>query len=149
MNMLNDIRFGLRTLRKAPGFALTAVVMGVFGALALMLACVGVYGVMAYLVQEQTHEIGIRMALGAERESVLKMILRRGMSTTAAGMAVGLAIAFLLARLLQNLVFGVNAADAVTFTAIPLALLAASAAAIVIPARRAMSIDPIVALRYE
>ncbi|MBS1859936.1 MAG: FtsX-like permease family protein, partial [Acidobacteria bacterium] len=126
-----------------------AVLMGVFGALALVLACVGVYGVMAYLVQEQTHEIGIRMALGAERETVLRMILGRGLTTTAAGLALGLVIAFLLARLLENLVFGVTATDAVTFLAIPAALLAASAAAIVIPARRAMSIDPIVALRYE
>jgi ABC-type antimicrobial peptide transport system permease subunit len=123
--------------------------MGVFGGLALVLSCVGVYGVMAYLVQEQTHEIGVRMALGARRESVLGMILRRGLTTTLAGMAAGLAMAFGMARLLQHLIWGVSANDVVTFAGIPAALLMAAALAILVPARRATKIDPIVALRYE
>jgi putative ABC transport system permease protein len=134
---------------QALGLIYVAVLMGVFGGLALVLSCVGVYGVMAYLVQEQTHEIGVRMALGARRESVLGMILRRGLTTTLAGMAAGLAMAFGMARLLQHLIWGVSANDIVTFTGIPAALLAAAALAILVPARRATKIDPIVALRYE
>jgi len=133
----------------ALGLIYVAVLMGVFGGLALVLSCVGVYGVMAYLVQEQTHEIGVRMALGAPRESVLGMILRRGLGTTTLGLGLGLVVSLGLARLLQNLIWGVPATDAVTFLGIPLMLVAAAAAAILIPARRATRIDPIVALRYE
>jgi putative ABC transport system permease protein len=131
------------------GLIYVAVLMGIFGMLALALACVGVYSVMAYLVQEQTHEIGIRMALGAPRDSVLGLVLRRGMLTTCMGLVVGLGLAYGLAMLLQHLIQGVGASDAVTFAGIPLMLLASAAIAILIPARRAMQIDPIVALRYE
>jgi len=133
----------------AIGLNYMAVLMGVFGVLALCLSAIGVYGVMAYLVSEQTRDIGIRMALGAERQNVLGMIFRRGMITVAAGLAVGLPIAWLFARLLSSLVFGVTAGDPATFVGIPLALIAAAALAIYVPARRAMHIDPIVALRYE
>jgi len=131
------------------GLNYMAVLMGVFGLVALCLSAIGVYGVMSYMVSEQTHEIGIRMALGAERPSVLAMIFRRGMVTVAAGLAVGLPLAFGFARLMASLIFGVTASDPVTFIAIPVALLAAGALAIYIPARRATQIDPIVALRYE
>jgi putative ABC transport system permease protein len=133
----------------AIGLNYMAVLMGIFGALALGLSAIGVYGVMAYLVSEQTHEIGIRMALGAERQTVLGMIFRRGMTTVAAGLGVGLPLAWAFARLMSSLVFGVTASDPATFVGIPLALVAAAALAIYVPARRAMCIDPIVALRYE
>jgi putative ABC transport system permease protein len=104
---------------------------------------------MAYMVSEQTHEIGIRMALGAERQNVLAMVFRRGMLTIAAGLAVGLPLAWGFARLMASLIFGVTANDAATFVSIPLALVVAASLAIYIPARRATKIDPIVALRYE
>jgi putative ABC transport system permease protein len=141
----------LEALRRdeALGIDYVAVWMGVFGLLALALSSIGVYGVMAYLVSEQTHEIGIRMALGAPRENVLGMVFRRGMLTAATGLAAGLAAAYALARLMASLVWGVTATDPATFIGIALALVAAAALAIYIPARRAMLIDPIVALRYE
>jgi putative ABC transport system permease protein len=139
---------GLRR-REALGIDYVAVWMGVFGLLALALSSIGVYGVMAYLVSEQTHEIGIRMALGAPRENVLGMVFRRGMLTAVTGLAAGLAAAYALARLMASLVWGVTATDPATFLGIALALIAAAALAIYIPARRAMHIDPIVALRYE
>jgi putative ABC transport system permease protein len=134
---------------QALGLIYVAVLMAVFGGLALLLSCVGVYGVMAYMVQEQTHEIGIRVALGAPRENVLAMVFRRGMLTTAAGLAFGLAASYALALMMQHLIQNVSATDPLTFTGIPLVLLAAAALAIFIPARRAMGIDPIIALRYE
>jgi putative ABC transport system permease protein len=134
---------------RAIGLNYMAVLMGVFGLLALCLSAIGVYGVMAYMFSEQTHEIGIRMALGAERQNVLAMIFRRGMLTIAAGLAVGLPLAWGFARLMTSLIFGVTENDAATFVSIPLALVVAASLAIYIPARRATKIDPIVALRYE
>ncbi len=113
------------------------------------LSSVGVYGVMSYLVSQQTHDIGVRVALGASRPRVLGMVFSRGMMTVVGGLAVGLIAAYAMARLLALLIFGVPASDAITFVGIPLILVAAAALAIYIPAHRATSIDPMIALRYE
>ena len=147
--------FEVQTLEKsihnaAIGLNYVAALMGIFGTVALILAAVGLYGVMAYLVSEETHEIGIRMALGAHRQNVLGMVFRRGMITIGVGLIVGLPAAYWLAtKMVASLIFGVTATDPATFISIPLTLLATAAVATYIPARRAMAIDPIVALRYE
>ena len=143
--------FTLDVLRRheATGLLYVASVMGVFGVLALVLSAVGVYGVMSYLVGQQTHEIGIRMALGAGKGTVLRMVFRRGLLTALAGLAVGMFSAFVMAGKLALLIWGVPASDPATFTVIPILLFAAAGLAIYIPARRAIAVDPIIALRYE
>src|SRR5260370_13950805 len=134
---------------RAIGLNFMAVLLGVFGVLALCLSAIGVYGVMAYMVSEQTRDIGIRMALGAERQSVLAMVFRRGMLTIGAGLAVGLPLAFGFARLMASLIFGVSSNDPATFISIPLALLAAASLALYILPRRATKTDPVVPLPSE
>ena len=143
--------FPLEVLRRheATGILYVASMMGVFGLLALVLSAVGVYGVMSYVVGRQTHDIGIRMALGAGKTTVLGMVFRRGLVTSLAGLVVGIVAAYLIAARLALLIWGVPASDPATFVAIPALLLAAAGLAIYIPARRAIAIDPIVALRYE
>jgi putative ABC transport system permease protein len=120
--------------------------LGVFAALALLLAAIGIYGVLAQSVSQRTHEIGIRMALGAQACDVLKLVVRQGMSLTAVGIAVGLLGAFALTRLLASLLFGVGPTDPNTFIWIPVLLAAVSFLACFIPARRAAKLDPIKAL---
>jgi putative ABC transport system permease protein len=141
----------LERQRRNEAIALTyaATLMGVLGAIALALSLVGVYGLTAYVVAGQTHEIGVRMALGAGRGSVLALILRRGLKSSAAGMAAGVALAFLLARALAAVIWGVNPNDPTAFGTTVLALAIAVFVATLVPARRATKIQPMQALRDE
>jgi ABC-type antimicrobial peptide transport system permease subunit len=120
-----------------------------FAVTALLLAALGIYGVISYIVTERTHDIGIRLALGAQRENILLMILRQGLSLAIAGTAVGLVGALIVSHLMADLLYGVAPTDPLTFVAVTLMLTAVALAACYIPARRAMRVDPLVALRYE
>jgi predicted permease len=150
----DQVMFGVQTMEELIAESLAArrvsmIVLGVFAALALGLASMGIYGVISYLVGQRTHEIGIRIALGAKRSDVLRMVLSEGMKMTVIGVGVGLLAAAGLTRLMANLLFGVNATDPLTFAAVAVVLTLVALAACYVPARRAMKVDPIVALRYE
>jgi putative ABC transport system permease protein len=131
------------------GLSYVAVMLSVLGAIAMVFSAVGIYGLMAYSVTERTHEIGIRLALGAARKDVLRMLARHGLTLTFTGLGIGLAISIPLARLLSRLIYGVGANDAATFGGTALLLGAVAMVACYVPARRAMSVDPIIALRQE
>lgn len=127
----------------------TTLLLGLFAAVALVLAVTGIYGVIAYSTALRTREFGIRLALGADRRSVLRLVLAGGLQIAAAGLALGLAGALALTHVLSSLLYGVGTRDPVTFVAVPVVLLIVALAACWIPARRAMRVDPLTALRSE
>ncbi len=146
--------YDIKTLREHMGLALfparvAATLLGVFGLLALLLAAIGVYGVMAYSVSQRTREIGIRIALGAQTDDVLKLVVKQGMILALIGIALGLAGALALARVMSNLLYGVSATDPTTFIGVSLLLAGIALVACLIPARRATKVDPMAALHYE
>src|SRR5581483_825409 len=141
---MDDI-LGEEVVQRRIGMTLLAA----FAALALLLASLGIYGVLSYMVTQRTPEIGIRMALGAQRRDVLRMVVGDGMRLTSLGVVIGLAAAFSLTRLMAGLLYGVSASDPLIFSVVALTLVVVSLAASYIPARRAIRTDPMIALRYE
>ena len=145
---------GVATMKQLVGDSVstrrtTLVLLGLFSALALILASIGIYGVISHSVAQRTHEIGIRLALGAQRGDVLHLILRQGAKIAGVGVATGIAASFGLTRLMANLLFSVSAADPVTFAAVACLLISVAMLACYIPARRTLRIDPMAALRHE
>jgi putative ABC transport system permease protein len=150
----NQPVFDVFTLRQIVGDSMaqrrfSVLLMTMFAGVALALAAVGIYGVMSYSVAQRTHELGIRVALGAQTKDVLRLVIGEGMRLTLIGVAIGLSAAFALARLLETLLFGISASDWTTYTEIGALLAAVALLACYLPARRATQVDPMIALRQE
>ena len=150
----NQLVHSIRTLESVMAEAVAAPrfrtsLLGVFAVVALILAVAGIYGVMSYAVTQRTREIGIRMALGARAADVLKLIVRKGMGPVLLGVALGLAGAIGLTRLMASFLFGVTPTDALTLATVSVSLILVALISCCIPARRATKVDPLVALRYE
>jgi putative ABC transport system permease protein len=146
--------FNVRTMEEVAGLSLAqtrfaTTLLGTFAMVALLIASVGVYGVMAYSVNQRTQEFGIRMALGAGRRDVLRMVLRQALLLSAIGAVAGAAGAFAMTRWLRDMLFQVDPADPLTLAAVALFLVIVAIGASIVPARRATRIDPMIALRYE
>jgi len=146
--------YGVRTMDQIVSASIadrrfSMLLLGIFAGLALLLAAVGIYGVISYAVAQRTREIGIRMALGAGQADVLKIVVVQGMLPVLAGLAIGLAASFGLTRLMAGMLYGVNAGDPVTFIGVVFLLAAVALIATLVPARRATRVAPVVALRYE
>jgi len=149
-----EVIYNVRTMDEvvSSSFAarrLSMLLLSVFAALALVLACVGIYGVISYLVGQRTHEIGVRMTLGAEGRDVLRLVIGHGARMALIGVAIGIAASLGLTRLMANQLFGVSAHDPLTFAGVAVLLIVVAIAACYFPARRAMRVDPMVALRHE
>jgi len=149
-----NVVFGVRTLNEVIADSLarqrfSMILLNAFAVVALLLASVGLYGVISYLVGQRTHELGIRLALGAQRKDVLRLVLSHGMKMALAGVALGLVGAVGLTRLMTTMLFGVSATDLTTFALLALLLTAVAMMACFVPARRAMKVDPMMALRHE
>ena len=144
----------VRTMDKHLGVALlparlTGAALGVFGLIGLLLASIGMYGVMAYSVAQRTREIGIRMAIGAAASDIIRLVMRQGLTLVLIGTVIGLAGAFAASRLLSGVLYGNNSIDITTFTVVPLVLIAVAAIATFAPARRASHVDPAISVRSE
>jgi putative ABC transport system permease protein len=131
------------------GFRLFTILLGIFGVVAAVLAAVGIYGVMAYNVSQRTHEIGVRVALGAEARDVLFLVFRQTVLMLAVGLLIGLIGSFALTRLIADQLWGVTPTDPTTFAAVSLLLVVIALLACFAPTRRAVRVDPMIALRYE
>ena len=146
--------FDITTLEQRAQFAsfgqrVAGTFVGAFGLLALALAAIGIYGVTAYTTRQRTHEIGIRVSLGATKQDVMRLVLGHGLKLMLGGVGLGLVLSFVLTRFLNSLLLGVTSTDALTFSSVAILLCAVALSACLIPARRAARVDPLLALRYE
>jgi predicted permease len=149
-----QVVYALETMNEVIADSLAArrfsmVLLGIFAGLALVLSSIGIYGVISYIVGQRTHEIGIRMALGAQQSDVMSMVIGQGAKMALTGVGIGLVAAFVLTRQMDKMIFGVSARDPLTFVGVAVVLVSVALLACYIPARRAMRVDPLVALRYE